>query len=158
MQITSRIGRSGIFPGSRNSRVIWRGSSSASKKCVHRDKSNSEQFIDVTWGVQFVQNKDWRSLPTLSTNAPYLLAVWDEIIASRAVLSVCKTFNLPASTRIKDINGGPKKSSSNTKQDVGVKVDVISEDGRKWTRINTCVRLVSCKFDTRRFLISLRVD
>lgn len=67
-----------------------------------------------------------------------MLAVWDEVIASRAVLGVCKTFNVPAAMKRKAKGSG----SHDFKQELGVKVDVISEDGKKWTRINTYVCLV----------------
>ncbi|KAI5117460.1 hypothetical protein M0805_004065, partial [Coniferiporia weirii] len=70
---------------------------------------------------------------TLSTNAPYLIAVWNELTrASPPLMSVGKAFD----TRPAELNAqsAPEKSS---KTNVGVKVDVVSDNGRRWIRVNT---------------------
>ncbi|QRW13467.1 hypothetical protein RhiLY_12466 [Ceratobasidium sp. AG-Ba] len=63
-------------------------------------------------------------LPPLSTNAPYILAVWSEIIAASPVHAVGKTFNLP-------------KEKGQNKDAASVKVDVVADEGRRWIRVNT---------------------
>ncbi|KAG9127577.1 hypothetical protein FRC07_012057 [Ceratobasidium sp. 392] len=63
-------------------------------------------------------------LPPLSTNAPYILAVWSEIIAASPVHAVGKTFNLP-------------KEKGRGKDTGSVKVDVVADEGRRWIRVNT---------------------
>ncbi|KAH7337676.1 hypothetical protein B0J17DRAFT_718426 [Rhizoctonia solani] len=63
-------------------------------------------------------------LPPLSTNAPYILAVWSEIIAACPVQAVGKTFNLPRE------KGQGKDAGT-------VKVDVVADEGRQWIRVNT---------------------
>lgn len=63
-------------------------------------------------------------LPPLSTNAPYLLAVWSEILAAAQVQAVGKTFNLP-------------KEKGRAKDAGTVKVDVVADEGRRWIRVNT---------------------
>ncbi|KAF9515829.1 hypothetical protein BS47DRAFT_1484237 [Hydnum rufescens UP504] len=81
---------------------------------------------------KFMSTPNFGSLPALSTNAPYLLAVWDEVVASRNVVAVCKTFPI--------VSKAPNSFSAGSKDEGGkaeVKVDVVSENGRKWTRINT---------------------
>ncbi|KAF8607287.1 hypothetical protein BDV93DRAFT_553010 [Ceratobasidium sp. AG-I] len=63
-------------------------------------------------------------LPPLSTNAPYILAVWSEIIAASPIQAVGKTFNLP-------------KEKGRGKETGSVKVDVVADEGRRWIRVNT---------------------
>lgn len=63
------------------------------------------------------------TLPPLSTNAPYLLAVWSEVVAALPVQGICRTFHL-----------SNKKVAKTTQS---VKVDVVADDGRRWIRVNT---------------------
>ncbi|EUC61276.1 response regulator receiver domain protein [Rhizoctonia solani AG-3 Rhs1AP] len=63
-------------------------------------------------------------LPPLSTNAPYILAVWSEIIAACPIQAVGRTFNLP-------------KEKGRGKDAATVKVDVVADEGRRWIRVNT---------------------
>ncbi|KAG8743297.1 hypothetical protein FRC10_012260 [Ceratobasidium sp. 414] len=63
-------------------------------------------------------------LPPLSTNAPYILAVWSEIIAASPVHAVGKAFNLP-------------QEKGRGKDPGSVKVDVVADEGRRWIRVNT---------------------
>ncbi|KAG8692621.1 hypothetical protein FRC11_003480, partial [Ceratobasidium sp. 423] len=63
-------------------------------------------------------------LPPLSTNAPYILAVWCEIIAASPVQAIGKTFDLP-------------KEKGRGKDAGTVKVDVVADEGKRWIRVNT---------------------
>ncbi|KAH8112343.1 hypothetical protein DFH11DRAFT_1744954 [Phellopilus nigrolimitatus] len=77
------------------------------------------------------------STSTFSTNAPYLIAVWNELIrAPGPITFVDKTFNEPRA------RSGTKllsHASANTfsKKSSGVKVDVVADNGRGWIRVNT---------------------
>ncbi len=93
-------------------------------------------FPDVIVTLKFVRsNKGWELLPPLSTNAPYLIAVWDELIASHGAIAVGKMFPLPKTTNTthSPLPNWEMLGVSNE----SVKVDVVSESGRKWTRIIT---------------------
>ncbi|CAG8509914.1 3573_t:CDS:10, partial [Acaulospora colombiana] len=65
----------------------------------------------------------------LSTNSPYYLSLWDEILsARRPILALWKTFDTAS---VDDpVNG---KHSTSTK----VKVDIIANNGHDWIRVNT---------------------
>ncbi|KDN46589.1 hypothetical protein RSAG8_04242, partial [Rhizoctonia solani AG-8 WAC10335] len=65
-------------------------------------------------------------LPPLSTNAPYILAVWGEITAACPVQAIGKTLNL-----LKEKGRGKDKDAAT------VKVDVVADEGRRWIRVNT---------------------
>ncbi|KAG5639725.1 hypothetical protein H0H81_000005 [Sphagnurus paluster] len=69
-------------------------------------------------------------LPPLSTNAPYLIAVWNEVLCAPApVDSVFKSIPLagpPVDTRQRDAQRPP-----------AVKVDVVADNGKRWIRVNT---------------------
>ncbi|KAI9454512.1 hypothetical protein HD554DRAFT_2031279, partial [Boletus coccyginus] len=52
-----------------------------------------------------------------STNAPYLVAVWDEFVHARHPIAVYRTFSTAAGR--------------------AVKVDVVAENGARWVRVNT---------------------
>ncbi|KAJ3980450.1 hypothetical protein F5890DRAFT_696042 [Lentinula detonsa] len=88
-----------------------------------------KEFIKVDLNAldKFIDDPNSANLPPLSTNAPYLIAVWNEIICARVpVLCVFKTFSVSAGN-VRD-NG---QSSNSTK------VDVIADCGRQWIRLNT---------------------
>ncbi|KZT54484.1 hypothetical protein CALCODRAFT_438609 [Calocera cornea HHB12733] len=71
---------------------------------------------------KFLSNEH-RSVSTFSTNAPYYLAVWKEVLhAPPPILSIGRNFSLPK------LNGRAKPS---------VKVDVVADEGRQWIRVNT---------------------
>lgn len=78
----------------------------------------------------------FETLQAMSTNLPYLLAVWNEVLVSENVVAICKTFpagpypHQPAHTS--QANGLDVKKAS-----APVKVDVVSDKGARWTRINT---------------------
>ncbi|CAE6474814.1 unnamed protein product [Rhizoctonia solani] len=84
---------------------------------AHKDIDGLDNFIAQHLNTQ-------GPLPPLSTNAPYILAVWSEIIAACPVQAVGKTFNLP-------------KEKGRGKDAGTVKVDVVADEGRRWIRVNT---------------------
>ncbi|GJJ14513.1 hypothetical protein Clacol_008777 [Clathrus columnatus] len=70
-----------------------------------------------------------------STNAPYFIAVWNEILsAPLPIIAIGKTFPFPCSfpPQINDIKRGKKDTNGG-----GVKVDVVANEGRTWIRVNT---------------------
>jgi len=77
-------------------------------------------------------------LPPLSTNAPYLVAVWDEVLAAPPpVVSIWSAFPDPGGHSI-PINEAPESRKKKQKvQDV--KVDVVADGGLSWIRVNTLV-------------------
>ncbi|TDL19506.1 hypothetical protein BD410DRAFT_727211 [Rickenella mellea] len=69
-------------------------------------------------------------LPPPSTNAPYLIAVWNEVLcAPPPVNMVGRTFSTKGSVTAKSTRSQPKASS--------IKVDVVADEGRRWIRVNT---------------------
>ena len=75
-------------------------------------------------------------LPPLSTNAPYLISVWKEVLAAATlgpILAVGKTFFDGKAARMRVPKGQGTKPAKNN----GVKVDVVADDGRSWIRVNT---------------------
>ena len=78
-------------------------------------------------------------LPPLSTNAPYLVAVWDEVlVAPPPVVGIWSTFPDPG--RSIPNNDGPETGKRERKgQDV--KIDVVAGGGLSWVRVNTLVSI-----------------
>ncbi|KAF7329832.1 hypothetical protein MKEN_00246600 [Mycena kentingensis (nom. inval.)] len=71
--------------------------------------------IDLEALEKFLRRPDSAQLPTLSVNAPYLVAVWNELLsAPQPVVSLLKSFGAQ-----------------------GAKVDVVADGGRRWIRVNT---------------------
>lgn len=68
--------------------------------------------------------------PCLSANAPYLIAVWQELVYSHRPIALYRNF-FPGNCSQGRIPHGRKLSSR------PVKVDVVSENGARWTRVNT---------------------
>ncbi|KAG8719174.1 hypothetical protein FRC09_011518 [Ceratobasidium sp. 395] len=87
-------------------------------------KISAERDIEVLDTYISQHSNTTGPLPPLSTNAPYILAVWSEIIAASPVHAVGKTFNLP-------------KEKGRGKDAGSVKVDVVADEGRQWIRVNT---------------------
>ncbi|SJL10638.1 uncharacterized protein ARMOST_14029 [Armillaria ostoyae] len=91
--------------------------------------------IDLDVLDKFLEDPKSANLPPLSTNAPYLIAVWNEVLCAPArVVSVFKSFSStpPPSTPVPRETkkaGGQKPS--------GTKVDVVADHGRCWIRVNT---------------------
>ncbi|KAI0058363.1 hypothetical protein BV25DRAFT_1810916 [Artomyces pyxidatus] len=82
---------------------------------------------------KFLVDPQSASLPPLSTNAPYLIAVWKEVLlAPTPVLAVGKSFTNPDDALAKK----PRVRGQATKP-TGVKVDIIADNGRTWIRVNT---------------------
>ncbi|KAG2347140.1 hypothetical protein BDR05DRAFT_714798 [Suillus weaverae] len=80
---------------------------------------------------KFLDDSESTSLPPLSTNAPYLVAVWQELLQARGAVAIYRTFHItthPQASR-KPQNGSAKGH--------GVKVDVVADSGRRWIRVNT---------------------
>ncbi|KAF8308973.1 hypothetical protein DL93DRAFT_2158698 [Clavulina sp. PMI_390] len=83
-----------------------------------------------------------RSSKPLSTNSPYLLAVWAEVLASEDVVAISRSF--PTSVQEQRRHVGLKSPPANFGAPAGTlkptesaKVDVVSADGAVWTRVNT---------------------
>ena len=77
----------------------------------------------------------------LPTNSPYLLAVWAEALNSSDVIAICKFYPLVSSSG--DISPSPRRRANqdSPKATRSVKVDVVSNNGERWTRLNTCALL-----------------
>ncbi|KAG1737508.1 uncharacterized protein EDB91DRAFT_1237879 [Suillus paluster] len=80
---------------------------------------------------KFLDNPELASLPPLSTNAPYLVAVWQELLQARGAVAIYRTFYAAAQPQ------ASRKPKSGTPKGRGVKVDVVADNGRRWIRINT---------------------
>ncbi|KAG5725178.1 hypothetical protein E4T56_gene10197 [Termitomyces sp. T112] len=91
------------------------------KDSVKIDLDVLEKFLDDPQSVH---------LPPLSTNAPYLIAVWNEVLcAPLPVNAVFKSFPLSgpsADTRQRGAQRSP-----------ATKVDVVADNGKRWIRVNT---------------------
>ncbi|KAJ6604966.1 hypothetical protein B0H10DRAFT_1821281 [Mycena sp. CBHHK59/15] len=69
--------------------------------------------------------------PPISTHAPYLLAVWNEILcAPRSIVSVFKFIQLNPCE-------GTDRRERKARRPPSTKVDVVADNGRRWIRINT---------------------
>ncbi|KAF9071438.1 hypothetical protein BDP27DRAFT_1419014 [Rhodocollybia butyracea] len=78
--------------------------------------------IDLDVLDKFLDDPESDSLPPLSTNAPYLIAVWNEVLCARApVIYIFKSF-------LSTEEGSRVQST---------KVDVVADCGRQWIRLNT---------------------
>lgn len=72
----------------------------------------------------------------LSTNAPYLLAVWDELKISDDVVAICRQYPSLVSSPASCMTTERSKSASEKATNM-VKVDVTCNRGLCWARINT---------------------
>ncbi|KAJ7130193.1 hypothetical protein C8R44DRAFT_978347, partial [Mycena epipterygia] len=82
--------------------------------------------IDLDVLERFLDDPKSINLPALSTNSPYLIAVWNEVLcAPPQIVSILKPF--PLSDR----------SQQGTQKTTSVKVDVVADSGRRWIRVNT---------------------
>ncbi|KAH7881658.1 uncharacterized protein C8R40DRAFT_1031760 [Lentinula edodes] len=87
--------------------------------------------VDLDALDKFLDDPDSSNLPSLSTNAPYLIAVWNEVLCARApVICVFKSFFVTAE------DAGNNKPNQGPRTQ-GTKVDVVADCGRQWIRINT---------------------
>ncbi|RPD61700.1 hypothetical protein L226DRAFT_461538 [Lentinus tigrinus ALCF2SS1-7] len=93
----------------------------ALREAVKRDLDVLEKFLD---------DPNCASAPALSTNAPYLISVWNEVLhAPHPIVTIMRTFlegEQPAHV--------PRRGS---RKPPGVKVDVVADGGRRWIRVNT---------------------
>ncbi|KAJ8521488.1 hypothetical protein ONZ45_g1808 [Pleurotus djamor] len=81
--------------------------------------------VDLETLEKFLQKPESANLPPLSTNAPYLISVWDELLcAPPPVVSIMRTFQTDS-------------HSKSSHRGSGVKVDVVADNGRQWIRVNT---------------------
>ncbi|KAL1948499.1 hypothetical protein VTO73DRAFT_12574 [Trametes versicolor] len=88
---------------------------------VKRDLDVLEKFLD---------DPACASMPALSTNAPYLISVWNEVLyAPPPIVTIGRSFP-DAPQPISVARRGSRKSP-------GVKVDVVADGGKRWIRVNT---------------------
>ncbi|KAI0752674.1 hypothetical protein C8Q80DRAFT_1217165 [Daedaleopsis nitida] len=115
---------------------------------VDQSGDASEEFHshqDVVHGLRALQDAVRRDLdvldkflndptcalaPALSTNAPYLISVWNEVLhAPPPIVTIGRTF--PEGDQTAHI---PRRGS---RKPPGIKVDVVADGGRQWIRVNT---------------------
>ncbi|KAI0356935.1 hypothetical protein OH77DRAFT_1451946 [Trametes cingulata] len=79
---------------------------------------------------KFLNDPRCASMPSLSTNAPYLVSVWHEVLhAPPPIVTIWRTFpEMPQPASI------PRRGS---RKPPGVKVDVVADGGKRWIRVNT---------------------
>ena len=94
-------------------------------------------------------------LPPLSTNAPYLVAVWNEVLsAPPPVVGIWSTFSEPAGRPT--LGDGPPETFKKKQKAQDVKVDVVADGGFTWIRVNTFVS--SCEItSTSSWLTGTRI-
>ncbi|KAH8097082.1 hypothetical protein BXZ70DRAFT_1009396 [Cristinia sonorae] len=93
----------------------------ALRDAVQRDLDNIEKFF---------ADSRCASLPMPSTNAPYLIAVWNEVLlAPPPVIGIWSTFSETGAVALPRRRGGRK--------DEGIRVDVVADGGKRWIRVNT---------------------
>ncbi|TFK75634.1 hypothetical protein BDN72DRAFT_757288 [Pluteus cervinus] len=80
---------------------------------------------------KFLDDPESAHLPPPSTNAPYLIAVWNELVCTSVPVSIFKSFPLLPYEKL----AFEKKRTGQKPQ--GTKVDIVAEDGKKWIRVNT---------------------
>ncbi|TRM66840.1 hypothetical protein BD626DRAFT_397384 [Schizophyllum amplum] len=92
-----------------------------------------KEAVRVDYDVldKFLDNPASAHLPPLSTNAPYLLAVWNEVLCAPPPLAAIFKSMPIAPRRGKDARekGGDKAGAA--------KIDIVAEGGRTWIRVNT---------------------
>ncbi|KAI0251838.1 hypothetical protein BJV78DRAFT_392591 [Lactifluus subvellereus] len=76
-------------------------------------------------------------MPPPSTNAPYLIAVWKEVLSSPPpVLAIGKTFCERTQNRT-HVEGKKRARPQSSGKPTGVKVDIVANNGHTWIRVNT---------------------
>jgi hypothetical protein len=81
-------------------------------------------------------------LPPLSTNAPYLVAVWDEVLAAPPpIVGIWSAFPDPGGRSIPNDDAPETGKKKQKAQDV--RVDVVADGGLSWIRVNTLVSIES---------------
>ncbi|KAF9045111.1 hypothetical protein BJ165DRAFT_1475293 [Panaeolus papilionaceus] len=113
--------------------------------------------IDMDVLQKFLDQPNSESLPPLSTNAPYVIAVWNEVLcAPQPVVNIFKTFlESPSGDPRQDAGvstGKAKRITGGKRHPPAAKVDVVADGGRRWIRVNTIKnsRLLSefCEIDS----------
>ncbi|KAI9446081.1 hypothetical protein H4582DRAFT_2163561 [Lactarius indigo] len=78
-----------------------------------------------------------------SANAPYLIAVWKEVLSSPLpIVAIGKTFSENSkNTTATDVKGRKQPEAHTQKPDqhksAGIKVDVVADNGHTWIQVNT---------------------
>ncbi|KAF9256023.1 hypothetical protein L218DRAFT_937072 [Marasmius fiardii PR-910] len=101
--------------------------------------------VDLDILDKFLEDPESVHLPALSTNAPYLIAVWNEVLcAPQPVFCVFKGFPMVPSdststTSILTSREAKKQRSAagNQPKQPEAKVDVVADHRRRWIRVNT---------------------
>ncbi|KAJ8083187.1 hypothetical protein PM082_009056 [Marasmius tenuissimus] len=99
--------------------------------------------VDLDILDKFLEDPESIHLPALSTNAPYLIAVWNEVLcAPQPVTCVFKGFsmvppdpNAPAPNSIEAKK--QRAANANQPKQPEAKVDVVADHRRRWIRVNT---------------------
>ncbi|KIP04047.1 hypothetical protein PHLGIDRAFT_212975 [Phlebiopsis gigantea 11061_1 CR5-6] len=91
-------------------------------------KDTVKRDLDVL--EKFLAKPECARLPALSTNAPYLISVWKEVLcAPEPVTAISNTYSENGRALHPRKRGLPREA--------GVKVDVVADGGRRWIRVNT---------------------
>ncbi|KAL1662790.1 hypothetical protein GGF50DRAFT_58264 [Schizophyllum commune] len=93
-----------------------------------------KEAVRVDYDVldKFLNDPKSHYLPPLSTNAPYLLAVWNEVLcASPPLAAIFKSVPI-APRKGKEARGGGDEKKAGA-----AKIDIVAEGGRRWIRVNT---------------------
>ncbi|KAJ7883289.1 hypothetical protein B0H13DRAFT_2667223 [Mycena leptocephala] len=81
--------------------------------------------IDLDVLERFLDDPNSANQPPLSTNAPYLISVWNEVLGAKpSIVSVLKSYPLD-------------RNHEDAQKTISVKVDVVADSGRRWVRVNT---------------------
>ncbi|KAL5478326.1 hypothetical protein ACEPAI_2510 [Sanghuangporus weigelae] len=101
---------------------------------IRNDIEQIDKFL-----ARHAQHRTTVSASAFSTNAPYLVAIWNElVIAKHPIVAVDKSFPARLEER-KPPNSKPVPplNTFSRKGILGTKVDIVSDGGRCWIRVNT---------------------
>ncbi|ESK95966.1 hypothetical protein Moror_7478 [Moniliophthora roreri MCA 2997] len=88
--------------------------------------------VDLDILDKFLEDPESVHLPALSTNAPYLIAVWNEVLcAPQPVACVFKGKPISIEARKQ------RAAEANQQRTPEAKVDVVADHRRRWIRVNT---------------------
>jgi hypothetical protein len=77
-------------------------------------------------------------MPPPSTNAPYLIAVWKEVLSSPPpILAIGKTFCERTQNGTQVEGKKQARDARSSGKPTGVKVDIVANNGHTWIRVNT---------------------
>ncbi|KAL5514826.1 hypothetical protein ACEPAG_2142 [Sanghuangporus baumii] len=101
---------------------------------IRNDIEQIDKFL-----ARHAQHRTTVSASAFSTNAPYLVAIWNELVnAKHPIVAVDKSF--PARLEEKKTPNSkpvPPLNTFSRKGILGTKVDIVSDGGRRWIRVNT---------------------